>query len=110
MIRRGMPYGPLFPPDATADDGQDRGLIFVSFCASLARQFETVQGQWCGDGNIFGLGADKDFLLLDDDRETAKMTIHGDPPRFLSPQPLTVTVRGGEYLLVPGLSGLRSML
>jgi Dyp-type peroxidase family len=110
MIRRGMPYGPPLPPQATEDDGTDRGLIFVCFCASLARQFETVQSQWCGDGNIFGLGGDRDFLLLDDDRPNAKLTIQGDPPRFLTPQPATVTVRGGEYLLVPSLSGLRAIV
>lgn len=109
MIRRGMPYGPPLPEGATEDDGSDRGLIFVCFVASLARQFEVVQRQWCGDGNIFGLGDDRDFLLLDDDRDTAKLTIQGDPPRFLSPQPRTVTVRGGEYLLVPSVSGLRSL-
>ena len=110
MIRRGMPYGPPLPEDAVEDDGSDRGLIFVCFVASLVRQFEVVQRQWCGDGNIFGLGNDRDFLLLADDRDTAKMAIQGDPPRFLSPQPRTVTVRGGEYLLVPSMSGLRSLL
>jgi Dyp-type peroxidase family len=109
MIRRGMPYGPPLPDGVLEDDGSDRGLIFVCFVASLARQFEVVQRQWCGDGNIFGLGDDRDFLLLADDRDTAKMTIQGDPPRFISPQPRTITVRGGEYLLVPSMSGLRSL-
>jgi Dyp-type peroxidase family len=109
MIRRGMPYGPPLPDGATEDDGADRGLIFVSFCASLERQFEIVQSQWCGDGNIFGLGDDKDFLLLDDERDIAKMTIQGDPPHFLHPQPRTVTVRGGAYLLVPSIAGLGTL-
>jgi len=109
MIRRGMPYGPPLPEGAFEDDGTDRGLIFVCFVASLARQFEVVQRQWCGDGNIFGLGDDRDFLLLADDRDIAKMTIQGDPPRFIAPQPRTITVRGGEYLLVPSMSGLRSL-
>lgn len=109
MIRRGMPYGPPLPEGAP-DDGADRGLVFVCFCASLWRQFEIVQAQWCGDGNIFGLGEDKDYLLLDDPRPNAKMTIQGDPPHFLAPQPLIVTVKGGEYLLVPGMAGLRSLL
>jgi len=110
MIRRGMPYGPPLPAEATADDERDRGLVFVSFCASLARQFETVQAQWCADGNIFGLGDDKDFLIVEDDRDTAKMTIQGDPPYFLSPQPRLVTVRGGEYLLVPSVAGLATLV
>jgi len=110
MIRRGMPYGPPLAPEATEDDGHDRGLVFVSFCASLSRQFETVQAQWCADGNIFGLGDDKDLLIVGDDRDTAKMTIQGDPPYFLSPQPRLVTVRGGEYLLVPSLAGLATLV
>lgn len=109
MIRRGMPYGPPLPDGATKDDGQDRGLIFVSFCSSLRRQFEIVQAAWCGDGNLFGLGNDRDWLLLADDRPTAKMTVQGDPPRFLVGQPRFVTVRGGEYLLVPSKAGLRSL-
>jgi len=108
MIRRGMPYGPP-APDGETDDGQERGLIFVSFCSSIRRQFEIVQAQWCADGNIFGLGEDKDWILLADDRPTAKMTIHGDPPRFLVGQPRFVTVRAGEYLLVPSIAGLREL-
>ena len=59
MIRRGMPYGPPLPDGALDDDGAERGLVFVSFQASIARQFEGVQGPWLTDGNIFGLGHDK---------------------------------------------------
>ena len=40
--------------------------------------------QWLNNGNIFGLGHDKDFLL-GDRTGTGKMTIQGDPPFFLSP-------------------------
>jgi Dyp-type peroxidase family len=109
MIRRGMPYGPGLEEGVMEDDGNDRGLIFICFCASLARQFEVVQRQWCGDGNIFGLGDDKDFLLLDDERDIAKMTVQGDPPHFLSRQPRTVTVKGGEYLFVPSIGGLGTL-
>jgi Dyp-type peroxidase family len=108
MIRRGMPYGPP-APDGEDDDGQDRGLIFVSLGSSIRRQFEIVQGQWCADGNIFGLGDDKDWIVLADDRPAAKMTIQGDKPRFVVGQPRFVTVRAGEYLLVPSIAGLREL-
>ena len=108
MIRRGMPYGPPAPEGET-DDGQERGVVFVSFCSSIRRQFEIVQAQWCADGNIFGLGEDKDWILLPDDRPQAKMTIQGNPPRFLVGQPRFVTVRAGEYLLVPSIAGLREL-
>lgn len=108
MIRRGMPYGAP-AGEGDADDGRDRGLIFVSFCSSITRQFEIVQAQWCADGNIFGLGEDKDWILLADGRPSAKMTIQGEPPRFLVKQPRFVTVRAGEYLLVPSIAGLREL-
>lgn len=109
MIRRGMPYGPPLPDGAMEDDGQDRGLFFVSFCGSLRRQFEIVQAAWAADGNLFGLGDDRDWMLLADDRPTAKMTIQGDPPHFVAGQPRFVTVRGGEYVFVPSIAGLRSL-
>ena len=110
MIRRGMPYGPPLPDGVVEDDGQDRGLFFVCFCGSLRRQFEIVQAAWVADGNLFGLGDDRDWLLLSDERPTAKMTIQGDPPHFVAGQPRFLTVRGGEYLFVPSIAGLRSLV
>ena len=113
MIRRGMPYGPPLQDGADADDGVDRGLIFVSFHASIARQFEGVQGPWLSDGNVFGLGHDKDYLLGDASgarpRGGGKMTIQGKRPFFLAPQQNLVTTRGGEYLFVPGMTALRAL-
>ncbi len=108
MIRRGMPYGAPLEPGADADDGTDRGLVFVSFQASIARQFEGVQGPWLQDGNIFGLGHDKDYLLGDPEGR-GKMTIQGKRPFFLAPQENLVTTRGGEYLFVPGMTALRAI-
>ncbi|MEA2218096.1 MAG: hypothetical protein QOJ35_722 [Solirubrobacteraceae bacterium] len=111
MIRRGMPYGEPLADGVYADDGTDRGLVFVCFQASISRQFEAVQMQWLNDGNIFGLGHDRDFLLGDGGAGTGlgKMTIQGDPPFFLSPQEAFVTTRGGEYLYVPGMSALAAL-
>jgi hypothetical protein len=103
-----MPYGPPLPEGVIEDDGQDRGLVFVCFNASISRQFEGIQVQWLNDGNIFHLGHDKDYIL-GDSSSTAKMTVQGDPPFFVAPQPSFVTTRGGEYLFVPGLAALRAI-
>jgi Dyp-type peroxidase family len=108
MIRRGMPYGLPLPPEATEDDKQQRGLVFVCFGASISRQFESVQMQWLNDGNIFHLGHEKDFLLGDPDG-TGKMTVQGDPPFLLAPQRPFVITRGGEYLFVPGITALAAI-
>lgn len=52
LLRRGMPYGPAKwpgqdtdPVDAK-DDGKERGLLGLFFCASLEDQFEQLLGQW----------------------------------------------------------------
>jgi Dyp-type peroxidase family len=95
ILRRGISY----------DDGGDRGLLFMCLQASIARQFEFVQSQWLADGNAFRLGGDEDPLL----GRGGKMTIQGRPPFFLGPLPRLVTVRGGEYLFVPGVEGLRHL-
>jgi Dyp-type peroxidase family len=108
IIRRGMPYGPLLPAEATRDDGAERGLAFVCFNASLSRQFESVQQQWLNDGNPMHLGDDRDFLL-GDASGSGKMTVQGEPPFFVAPQQSFVTTRGGEYLFVPGMTALRAL-
>jgi Dyp-type peroxidase family len=110
LIRRGVPYGDPLPAGVTQDDGRERGLVFVCFNASLSRQFEVVQGQWCADGRTFRLGDDPDPLLGRDD-QVLKFTIQSrppEPPRFLDLHPF-VTTRGGDYFFVPGVAGLRAL-
>jgi len=107
LVRRGRAYGKPLPPGVVEDDGVDRGLVFVCFQADIWRQFETVQALWIDDGDPFGLGRDKDFLVGEPHGTEGKMTIQGHPPHFLKPQPRFVTLRGGEYLFQPSMSGLR---
>ncbi|HWM08948.1 MAG TPA: Dyp-type peroxidase [Solirubrobacteraceae bacterium] len=107
IVRRGRPYGSPLAPGALEDDGVERGLVFVCFNAGIWRQFETVQALWIDDGDPFGLGHDKDFLVGEPHGTEGKMTIQGRPPFFLKPQPRFVTMRGGEYLFRPSMSGLR---
>jgi Dyp-type peroxidase family len=106
LLRRSIPYGEALPAGA-ADDGKDRGVLFLCLQASIARQFEFVQSQWLNGGNAFGLGADQDVLLgPQDGKGPNKMTVPGQPPFFFGPLQRVVTVRGGEYFFVPGINGL----
>jgi Dyp-type peroxidase family len=92
IIRRGMPY---------ASNGE-RGLMFACYQASIERQFEFVQSEWCGQGNALGLGSDPDFIV---GGPKGKMTIQGRPPKFV-PMRRFVTTRGGDYFFAPGIAGL----
>jgi Dyp-type peroxidase family len=110
LLRRGVSYGPPLAEGSLEGDGHERGLMFVCFQSSIERQFEFVQRQWLGDGNVFGVGDDRDPLLgrrLDDG--TREMVIQGSTPMFLSGLPEFVTVRGGDYFLVPGRAGLAAL-
>jgi Dyp-type peroxidase family len=108
IIRRAMPYGPPLAEPQLEDDGEDRGLMFLCYQASIARQFEVVQGSWLADGDAFGLGDQQDFLLgcRHDD---ARMTIQGSRPTFLSGRPGFVSLRGGEYFFAPGLRAVEAL-
>jgi Dyp-type peroxidase family len=107
ILRRGMPYGPPLPEGAD-DDGAQRGLLFVCMQASIARQFEIVQSQWCNDGNAFGLGPQADPITGPAGGEVAHM-IEGAPPQLVSPLRSCVACQGGEYFFVPGIAALRAL-
>jgi len=107
ILRRGMPYGtPL--DDGADDDHADRGLVFVSFQASIERQFEIVQARWLNDGDAFGLARTPDPVAGAVGDGGARVQFGGRPPHYATAMRAFVTPRGGEYLFVPGISALRA--
>ncbi|MGY1706543.1 Dyp-type peroxidase [Geodermatophilus sp. SYSU D00697] len=109
IIRRGMPYGDPYDPEADGDPGR-RGLLFLCFNADIARQFETIQVHWCNDGDSFGLGDDRDWFA-GGAGGSDKMTIPMPEgrPRFVPVRPDLVVTRGTEYLFAPGMRALHSL-
>ncbi len=103
LVRRGMPYGPLFSP---ATENTERGLLGLFFCASLEEQFEHVLGQWA-DRNPIGPhnpGQAKDpFAATHDDPHAAFAVPQGkdQPPALLRGFAPFVTTRGTAYLFYP---------
>ena len=107
MLRRGIPYGPYLPEGA-ADDGRERGLLFLAVVGDIRRQFEFVQTEWMGDGNVFGRGGEQDVFTTAGG-PGARVLVEGEPPAYVPvPRPL-VTCRGGEYFLLPGLAALAAL-
>ena len=105
IIRRGRAYGPALPEGALEDDGHERGLVFKCYQADIERQFEVIQSRWIADGDPFALGNDRDPTVGYHDGG-GRMVIQGRPPIVLARLPTFTTVRGGEYLVRPGLRAL----
>lgn len=127
VIRRGRAFGsPLF--DLTSldeasgdrirrtllelqDDGQPRGVHFFCVNASIRSQFEFVQQTWCNNPRFAGLRGNKDPLVGDHGGSGQAATCMTIPLPSGSQQtaamPRFVTVSGGAYLFMPGLTALR---
>ena len=115
ILRRGLPYGP-WDYDASPDDGQERGIIFLALCSSLFRQFEFVQQQWMQYGLDFNAGSDTCPVIGNhppvEGGPPAKMMIVTDPagqdlPFLCDRIPQLVEPRGGDYFFIPSMTALR---
>ena len=105
ILRRGLPYGD--PADANGE----HGIVMLTLCASLARQFEFVQQQWLNYGLDFGLGNDT-CPLVGNHAPDARFVIAADPatgnPPFIAGGiPQFVQPRGGDYFFMPSMTALR---
>jgi Dyp-type peroxidase family len=107
IIRRGRAFGPPLPDGALEDDDVERGLVFKCYQSDIERQFEVIQSRWIDDGDPFGVGDDRDPIIGYHSNGGGRMVIQGHPPVVLGGLPTFTTVRGGEYLVRPGLRALR---
>jgi Dyp-type peroxidase family len=99
IIRRGMPYG-------DPAKGEEVGLAFVCYSASIADGFEFIQRQWLNVGTALGLGARECDLLLHPGRRVnpAGMVIprgFGETVVLPPPDEPFAIVKGCLYLFVP---------
>jgi Dyp-type peroxidase family len=100
IIRRGRARGSL---DGTP---VEPGLYFVGLNASLRRQFEFIQGTWCGNPNFEGLYDEPDPIIST--RSGRSFRIPDRPVRRrVRDLPAFVTVQGGGYFFLPGLRALQ---
>jgi len=110
LIRRGVEYGPNLKAGSLEDDGVDRGLINLFIQADIERQFEFVQKEWMKGGEFIGLDPNEQDPINGDGGESSQMSVPGVTRPFLFDLPTFVTVKGGEYLFVPGLQALEGLI
>lgn len=119
ILRRGRSYGATLTPEEAMRPEQPRveaGLHFLCLNASLARQFEFVQGAWLMSPTFGGLSQEGDPLLgnrypFPDGRRTDLFRYRDAQgvPRIAQGMPRFVSVRGGAYFFLPGIAGLKSI-
>jgi deferrochelatase/peroxidase EfeB len=118
ILRRGREYGPkLAPEDAikpAPPDDAERGLHFLVFNANIQRQFEFVQNAWLMRTKFDGLTEESDPLLGNRTpvtgcpfTNTLSIPQNGKVRRRIMDVPQFITVRGGAYFFMPGISALR---
>lgn len=118
VIRRGRMYGPPVPdnfysepltPDSKPVD-EERGTLFLCLNASIETQFEFIMQNWINRKDFNGLNDEVDPL--------ASVELQG-PRNFTAPEApgvqrrtvnQYVSMRGGCYLFLPGISALRYIL
>ena len=107
ILRRGIPYGSALPDEAHADDGVDRGIIFIAINASITRQFEFIQKMWVNDGDFIDGGQEKD-PVIGNHEPGAVFTIPATPiSKCLTGLSSFVVTQGGGYFFLPGIKALR---
>lgn len=110
IMRRGFSYG---PPDNGSSPGDDRGLFFMAYNASLAEQFEVIQ-RWVSGGNSTGVSSAQHDPFLGvpeyDGKNRVLRFLHNDQPYSfdMGARPFT-RLKWGMYLFAPSIKGLKKL-
>ncbi|HTE84376.1 MAG TPA: Dyp-type peroxidase [Dehalococcoidia bacterium] len=116
LLRRGIAFGDSFQETAPAgspragDAGfpNDRGLLFLCYQSSIARQFEYVQQQMVNNPD-FPRPCDGKDPLISQDAATRTFVLPGGVRDHVTLMQRWVTTTGGDYFFSPSISALRGL-
>ncbi len=110
LLRRGIPYGRSLPrgDESSGAADEDRGLLFLCYQTSIARQFEFVQAQFVNDPDFPEPGAGQDPIIAQDPA-TGSFTLPGGRQEHVALMQRFVTTTGGEYFFQPSISALATL-
>jgi Dyp-type peroxidase family len=115
LLRRGREYGQALSPDAALAESlapdEQRGLHFICLNGNISRQFEFVQNTWLNSPKFAGLYDDSDPLVGQSDPYggTFTMPSAAGARARVTGMPRFITVKGGAYFFLPGLTALRRL-
>lgn len=117
LLRRGREFGTYLEPDqAMLPDAPDPqcGLHFICLNASIARQFEFIQGAWLQSAKFGGLSDERDPVVgtrvpSAEGGATDRFGMPGESgaTRRLEGMPNFVSVAGGAYFFLPSKRALK---
>jgi Dyp-type peroxidase family len=113
LIRRGMPYGPVYDP-AQPYDGVERGLLGYFINSNIENQYEFVLSQWVNDSEFAGAvrlhPKSKDPMIGTQDPAESVFVIPqpvGAPSIKLTGLTTFVTTKAAAYCFLPSVTALK---
>ncbi|MGO9931168.1 MAG: Dyp-type peroxidase [Steroidobacteraceae bacterium] len=113
LIRRGMPYGPIFDPKQPYD-GIERGLLGYFINSNLENQYEFVLGEWVNKSEFAGAvrlpPQSKDPMIGTQDPASSLFVIpqaQGAPPIKISGFGTFITTRAAAYCFLPSITAIK---
>lgn len=102
IVRRGIPY------DLELEEGDDRGLLFVSYQSSIQNQFEFLMRSWIKNANQPRAGAGHDPILAQGPGKFINLVMEGETVKIPFDNNWVIPT-GGAYMFAPALSALKSV-
>jgi deferrochelatase/peroxidase EfeB len=113
LIRRGMPYGPVYDPNQPYD-GIPRGLLGYFINSSIENQYEFVLGHWVNDSEFAGSvrlnPKSKDPMIATQDPAESIFVIpqaNGAPPIKVTGFSSFVTTKAAAYCFLPSITAIK---
>jgi deferrochelatase/peroxidase EfeB len=113
LIRRGMPYGPVYDPTQRYD-GIERGLLGYFINSNIENQYEFVLSQWVNDSEFAGAvrlhPKSKDPMIGIQDPADSIFVIpqpDGAPAIKVTGLSTFVTTKAAAYCFLPSITAIR---
>ena len=113
LIRRGMPYGPIYDPTQPYD-GIERGLLGYFINSNIENQYEFVLSQWVNDSEFAGSvrlhPKSKDPMIGTQDPAESILVIpqaNGAPPIKITGLPSFCMTRAAAYCFLPSITAIK---
>lgn len=117
LLRRGLSYGsPLDDQTGTDPENGNRGLLFISYQASITDQFEFLCHSWMNDNDAPRSPSGSDMIVGQNGRpgqgriKTCTLLGTGGNAATLSTAKDFVIPTGGGYFFSPSVSALKDVL